>query len=49
MAGNSIVLELKLRKKLTARFHQLPKWKQRLLMEDLECALESRLKVLGHT
>lgn len=37
---------LKFKEDLAIRFRKLPGWKRRLLMEDLECALENRLKVL---
>jgi hypothetical protein len=38
--------EMKLGKDLIARFRRLSKGKQRMLIEDLKCAPENRLKVL---
>lgn len=40
------IFEMKLGKDLVARFRRLSRWKQRMLVEDLKCALENRLKVL---
>jgi hypothetical protein len=40
------IFEMKFGKDLTVRFRRLSKWKQQMLMEDLRCALENRLKVL---
>jgi hypothetical protein len=45
--GNTeTISEMKFGKDLIARFRRLSRRKQRMLIEDLKCALENRLKVL---
>jgi hypothetical protein len=40
------IFEMKFGRDLIARFRRLSRWKRRMLVEDLKCALENRLKVL---